>query len=135
MVCQGRIVRPTGALCFFPQSPQISSGEHRQVRTTNRLSFAWKSLLRRRRCVYSLRYDLSVLRIKQGSILRSQWSLQGSSAQFLKGKMWRRLILDRGCFNEGVVVKCSAIYAESRPTEKVDRCTLLCTNAEDADEW
>jgi hypothetical protein len=36
--------------------------------------------------------------------------------------MWRRLIFDGGCFSEGVVAKCSAIYAEARNSLAVIRC-------------
>lgn len=45
--------------------------------------------------------------------------------------LWRCLILDRGCFSEGVVVKCSAIYAKAWSTEQPDRCSLLCPSVED----
>jgi hypothetical protein len=39
--------------------------------------------------------------------------------------MWRRLIFDRGCFSEGVVVKCSAIYTGVRSTVQPDCYALL----------
>lgn len=47
--------------------------------------------------------------------------------------MWRRLMFDSGCFSEGVVVKCSEIYAKARFIEQSDYYPLLCCNIEDAD--
>lgn len=47
--------------------------------------------------------------------------------------MWRRLIFDRGCFSEGVVVKCSAIYAKARSTVQPDCYALLGCDWEQID--
>lgn len=72
--------RPGAALCFFPQSPQISNRKHRQVRYLDPLKSPAATQAVWFRALSSLRCDLSVLRLEQGNMSQSRWSLQGSSA-------------------------------------------------------